>query len=109
VGELGLTLSGGQRQRISIARALYRDPRILVFDEATSALDRISEEAIHKNLDAILAGRTALIVTHSVTTTRHADRILVLQDGAIVEEGTHDELLDERGAYFALISEQVGR
>jgi ATP-binding cassette subfamily B protein len=104
IGEMGLSLSGGQRQRLSIARALYRDPRLLILDEATSALDSLSESAIHKNLGRILASRTALIIAHNFRTIRHADRILVLQDGTIAEEGTHDQLLARKGAYFRLVA-----
>ncbi len=107
IGEFGLTLSGGQRQRISIARALYRNPRILVMDEATSALDSLSEREIQKNLDAILADRTAFIIAHKIATVRDADQILVLHDGAIVEQGTHDELIAKRGTYYYLAAQQL--
>jgi ATP-binding cassette subfamily B protein len=107
VGEMGLTLSGGQRQRLSIARALYRNPRLLIFDEATSALDGAGEKAVQESLNAVLSGRTAVMIAHRLTTIRHADRILVLQDGVIVEEGAHDELLRRRGAYYALVAGQV--
>lgn len=107
VGELGLTLSGGQRQRISIARALYRDPRILVLDEATSALDSISEREIQKNLDAILADRTTFIIAHKISTVRSAHQILVLHEGALVEQGTHDELIARRGTYYYLAAQQL--
>lgn len=107
VGELGLTLSGGQRQRISIARALYRNPRILVLDEATSALDSLSEREIQKNLGAILADRTAFIIAHKISTVRDADLILVLHDGTIVEQGTHDELIARRGTYYFLAAQQL--
>ncbi|TWU13581.1 Toxin RTX-I translocation ATP-binding protein [Symmachiella macrocystis] len=107
VGEFGLTLSGGQRQRISIARALYRNPRIVVMDEATSALDSLSEREIQKNLDAILADRTSFIIAHKIATVRDADQILVLHDGAIVETGTHDELIAKRGTYYYLAAQQL--
>jgi ATP-binding cassette subfamily B protein len=102
VGERGLTLSGGQRQRLSLARALYRQPRLLVLDEATSALDRRTEESVHQGLAAARAGRTTVTIAHSLTTARTADRILVLQGGVLVEQGRHDELLARRGAYFDL-------
>jgi ATP-binding cassette subfamily B protein len=107
VGEMGLTLSGGQRQRIGIARALYRDPQILILDEATSALDRASEAAVQQNLSTILSGRTAILIAHRTATIRQADRILVLQDGAIVEQGTHDELLRLGGTYCTLVAGQT--
>jgi ABC-type bacteriocin/lantibiotic exporter with double-glycine peptidase domain len=109
IGELGLTLSGGQRQRINLARALYRKPRLLILDEATSALDSVSEQAIEKNLADILAGRTALIIAHDLSAVRHADRVLVLQDGMLVEQGTHEELLARRGTYAALAGRRVER
>jgi len=107
VGDMGLTLSGGQRQRISLARALYRNPRLLILDEATSALDGITEHQIQKDLDSILATRTALVIAHKIGTVRRADRILVLDDGKIVEQGNHEELLGKRGVYYALASEQL--
>ncbi|MEX2285570.1 MAG: peptidase domain-containing ABC transporter [Planctomycetaceae bacterium] len=107
VGELGLTLSGGQRQRINIARALFRKPRILILDEATSALDSFSEREIQKNLEAILSDRTAFIIAHKIATVRDADQILVLHDGAIVEQGTHDELIARRGTYYYLAAQQL--
>jgi HlyB family type I secretion system ABC transporter len=102
VGERGLTLSGGQRQRIGLARALYRDPRLLILDEATSAVDRPGESAIHRNLAAVLEDRTALVIAHNLATVCHADRILVLHEGVIVEQGTHGELLNGRGHYYTL-------
>jgi ATP-binding cassette subfamily B protein len=107
VGELGLTLSGGQRQRVALARALYRNPRILLLDEATSALDSLSEREIQKNMDVILRDRTAIIIAHKIATVRHADQILVLHEGRIVERGTHDELFALRGTYYYLASQQL--
>jgi ATP-binding cassette subfamily B protein len=106
VGEQGLTLSGGQRQRVSLARALYRDPRLLIFDEALGSLDGDTLRAVHRNLPAMLAGRTALIIAHHGPTIRLADRILVLEDGVIVEQGTHAELTDRRGLYCSLAAGQ---
>jgi subfamily B ATP-binding cassette protein HlyB/CyaB len=101
VGEHGDTLSGGQRQRIAIARALMTNPRILIFDEATSALDYESERIIQNNMQAICKGRTVLIVAHRLSAVRRADRIVVMEQGAIVEEGPHDELVRNKGGYYA--------
>jgi HlyB family type I secretion system ABC transporter len=108
VGETGLALSGGQRQRIAIARAIYHDPPILIFDEATSALDTESERAIQKNLGELTRGRTCLVIAHRLSTIRDADRILVMEAGRIAEEGSHDELMESRGLYFYLCSQQLG-
>lgn len=103
VGEHGASLSGGQRQRIAIARALLGNPRILIFDEATSALDYESERAIQDNMKTICAGRTVLIIAHRLSTVRHADRIVVLDRGQIIEQGSHDQLLAKPdGAYAHL-------
>ena len=107
VGERGNTLSGGQRQRISIARALYHDPRILILDEATASLDTESEAAIQQNLRAITSGRTAIIIAHRMSTVRHADKILVLDKGQVVEEGDHAALMEKRGLYHQLVSRQL--
>jgi ATP-binding cassette subfamily B protein len=107
IGERGQSLSGGQRQRIAIARALFKKPRILIFDEATSALDTESERAIQQNLDHILKNRTTLIIAHRLSTVRNADQIVVLDQGIIVETGTHDALMRQRGLYHYLISQQM--
>ena len=102
VGERGSTLSGGQRQRIAIARALISDPRILIFDEATSALDYESERIIQQNMKEIAKGRTVLIIAHRLSTVRAADRIVTLEGGRLVEDGTHDTLIKTGGRYAAL-------
>ena len=108
VGERGSQLSGGQRQRIALARALYRDPVILVLDEATSAVDNETEAAIQRSLAVAARGRTSLVVAHRLSTVRHADAIHVLEAGRIVETGTHDELVARGGAYAALWRLQTG-
>jgi subfamily B ATP-binding cassette protein HlyB/CyaB len=108
VGERGASLSGGQRQRIAIARALVGDPRILIFDEATSALDYESERVIQENMRSIVRGRTVLIIAHRLSTVRSADRILTLEKGRLVEDGSHDELIRKGGRYANLHRIQAG-
>jgi ATP-binding cassette subfamily B protein len=108
VGERGQKLSGGQRQRLAIARALVRDPAILILDEATSAVDNETEAAIARALAQITAGRTTLMVAHRLSTIRHADQICVLEDGRVIERGTHDALVAQGGAYAALWRLQTG-
>jgi ATP-binding cassette subfamily B protein len=107
VGERGTGLSGGQIQRLCIARALYHDPKLLVFDEATSALDTQSESNIIASMNDILQGRTAVIIAHRLSTIMRADKILVLYEGKIVEQGKHDELVARRGMYFELVQKQL--
>jgi subfamily B ATP-binding cassette protein HlyB/CyaB len=108
VGERGSTLSGGQRQRIAIARALVSNPRILILDEATSALDYESERIVQQNLHRICAGRTVFIIAHRLSAVRRANRIITLEVGRLVEQGTHDELLHAGGRYAKLYSMQAG-
>ena len=104
VGERGLSLSGGQRQRIALARAILLDPAILILDDATSAVDARTEEAIHDALREVLDGRTTLLIAHRLSTLRLADRVAVLADGRVVEQGSHDELLATSSAYRSLLS-----
>lgn len=108
IEERGVNLSGGQRQRIAIARALVTQPRILILDEATSALDAESEEIIRNNLRAIARGRTVLVIAHRLSAIRQCDRIMTLEQGRIVEVGTHDELLHSNGRYAGLYRRQMG-
>ena len=107
IGERGVRLSGGQRQRIAIARALLRDPKILILDEFTSGIDTESENLITEAIERIMRGRTSLVIAHRLNTIRHADRIIVLDSGKIVEEGTHQRLLDKNGLYTKLYEAQL--
>ena len=109
IGENGVLLSGGQRQRIAIARALLRDSPILILDEATSALDTESERAIQAALDELQKNRTSLVIAHRLSTIEKADEILVIEDGRIVERGSHAVLLEERGVYSQLYRMQFGQ
>ncbi|GIZ51364.1 ABC transporter transmembrane domain-containing protein [Noviherbaspirillum aridicola] len=107
VGERGMGLSGGQIQRLCIARALYHDPKLLVFDEATSALDTQSESNIIANMHEILKGRTAVVIAHRLSTIMQADKIVVLYEGGIAEQGRHEELVGRRGMYYQLVQKQL--
>jgi ABC-type multidrug transport system fused ATPase/permease subunit len=107
VGPRGVKLSGGQRQRIAIARAVLANPRVLLLDEATSALDAESERLVNEALERLMEGRTALVIAHRLSTVRNADRILVMQQGRIVESGTHDELMAMAGSYRILVETQL--
>jgi ATP-binding cassette subfamily B protein len=108
VGERGVKLSGGQRQRIAIARVVLKNPPLLVLDEATSSLDSLTERAIQDALDEVMDGKTVIVIAHRLSTIAHLDRILVFDRGEIVEDGSHQELLRNRGAYFRLWSQQIG-
>lgn len=107
IGDKGIQLSGGERQRVSIARALLRNPEILILDEATSALDSQNENIIQEALKPLLKGRTTLIIAHRLSTIRHADMVLVLKEGEIIERGTHDELMDKKGLYHSMVQFQI--
>ncbi|HET9365272.1 MAG TPA: ATP-binding cassette domain-containing protein, partial [Candidatus Angelobacter sp.] len=107
VGERGITLSGGQKQRTAIARAIIRDPRILVLDDALSSVDTYTEEKILNHLREVMRDRTTIFISHRVSTVRNADKIAVLHEGRIVELGTHDELLAKNGYYTDLYNKQL--
>ena len=106
IGERGAGLSGGQRQRIAIARAVLQRPQLLILDEATSALDYLTERQVCINLKKAFEGSTVFFITHRLSTIRGADQILMMEQGSLVEEGTHDQLLESQGRYYALYSQQ---
>jgi len=106
VGERGVSLSGGQRQRIAIARALLRNPKILILDEATSALDYESEKSVQAAIDYLAKGRTTITIAHRLSTIRSADRIIVLNQGECIAEGSWDELAEQEGAFKDLLNAQ---
>ncbi|HVV55359.1 MAG TPA: ABC transporter ATP-binding protein [Mucilaginibacter sp.] len=107
IGERGVTLSGGQKQRVSIARAIVKHPQILIFDDCLSAVDTRTEEEILSNLGGIMQGKTSLIIAHRISTIKNADKILVIEQGTIAEQGTHDELMEQKGIYFELYEKQL--
>jgi ATP-binding cassette subfamily B protein/subfamily B ATP-binding cassette protein MsbA len=107
VGERGVKLSGGQQQRLAIARAILKSPQILILDEATSNLDTESEQLIQASMAGLLAGRTTFVIAHRLSTIRRADLILLMEDGRIVEQGTHDELMQARGVYYEMVIRQM--
>jgi ATP-binding cassette subfamily B protein len=110
IGEGGMKISGGEKQRLSIARALLRNPNLIVFDEATSALDSITEEEITQTIKTITANKThiTVMIAHRLSTIMHADQIFVLEKGKVIETGTHDNLLAEKGLYYAMWRQQIG-
>src|SRR5690606_26820697 len=107
VGERGITLSGGQKQRVSIARAIIKEPKLMIFDDCLSAVDTETEEKILGNLKRLIDKRTTLIISHRVSSVKHADTILVLDNGAIIEKGTHDQLIEAEGYYKMMYEQQL--
>ncbi|WP_448698443.1 ABC transporter ATP-binding protein [Mucilaginibacter sp. AW1-3] len=107
IGERGITLSGGQKQRVSIARGIFKQPQVLIFDDCLSAVDTKTEEEILSNLGGIMQNKTSIIIAHRISTIKNADKILVMDKGEILEQGTHNELMDARGVYFDLYEKQL--
>ncbi len=109
IGRDGIRLSGGQRQRLAVARMVLSDPKIVILDEATSALDTTTEKTLHLALQTFLRGRTTLIIAHRLSAVRQADRALVFEDGTIVEDGSHDDLMRNDGLYASLYRHAEGQ
>ena len=109
VGERGITLSGGQKQRVSIARAVAREPKILILDDALSAVDTKTENIILEAMAKIMKGRTSLIISHRVSSAKLASKIIVLLDGSIIEQGSHEDLLEKNGAYKGIYDQQLAQ
>jgi len=107
IGERGITLSGGQKQRVSIARAIVKQPQIIVFDDCLSAVDTKTEEEILNNLGSVMQGKTSIIIAHRISTIKNADKILVMDRGQIIEQGTHNYLMEQKGTYFELYEKQL--
>jgi len=107
IGERGVTLSGGQKQRVSIARAIVKQPQVIIFDDCLSAVDTRTEEEILNNLGNVMQGKTSIMIAHRISTIKNADKILVMDDGRIIEQGTHDSLMQQQGTYFELYEKQL--
>jgi ATP-binding cassette subfamily B multidrug efflux pump len=107
IGERGITLSGGQKQRVSIARAIVKHPQILIFDDCLSAVDTRTEEEILNNLGRNMQGKTSIIIAHRISTIKNADKILVMDNGEIIEQGNHNFLMQQKGTYFELYEKQL--
>ena len=107
IGQKGVRLSGGQKQRIALARAILKDPEILLLDEATSALDYKNEKLIQDAINNVSKGKITITIAHRLSTVVNSDRILVLDKGALIEQGTHQELIDKQGFYYTLVNSQV--
>ena len=107
IGERGIMLSGGQKQRLSIARAIIREPKILIFDDCLSAVDTQTENEILTNLKTIMKDKTSIIVSHRVSSVKIADKIVLIENGTVAEQGSHDELINLKGQYYELYQKQI--